>query len=177
MACFLHDLHTEISDREYPCKHYILWRLLVWELLLYSMIHYDITMGNDVARDILCDVTMSNDIAMCTYHATTMLNGIAMSFFYYVLLCPIMILLFPQFPQSDHFILTCSCYNVTCYYFFKPDRNMNTSRILFRPFNVNFMFADEIITIYILISLYRNTKTTILFPKCNSLASQNINKK
>ncbi len=34
--------------------------------------HYDITMGNDVARDIHCDVTMSNDIAMCTYHGITM---------------------------------------------------------------------------------------------------------
>ncbi len=43
--------------------------------------HYDITMGNDiakgaycditignyVARDIHCDVTMSNDSVMCTY--------------------------------------------------------------------------------------------------------------
>ncbi len=27
----------------------------------------EITMGNNVARDIHCDVTMSNDIAMCTY--------------------------------------------------------------------------------------------------------------
>ncbi len=25
--------------------------------------HYDITMGNDVAKDIHCDVTMSNDVA------------------------------------------------------------------------------------------------------------------
>ncbi len=30
--------------------------------------HYDITMGNDVARDIHCDVTMSNDVTMWTYH-------------------------------------------------------------------------------------------------------------
>ncbi len=28
--------------------------------------HYDITMGNDIARDIHCDVTMSNDVAMCS---------------------------------------------------------------------------------------------------------------
>ncbi len=33
---------------------------------LCSMTHYDITMGNDIAKDIHCDVTMSNDVAMCT---------------------------------------------------------------------------------------------------------------
>ncbi len=31
--------------------------------------HYDITIGNDVARDIHCDVKMSNDIAMCRYQS------------------------------------------------------------------------------------------------------------
>ncbi len=41
------------------------------------MIHYDITMGNDIARDIHCNVTMSN-------HAISMRNDIPMSFFYYV---------------------------------------------------------------------------------------------
>ncbi len=46
--------------------------------------HYDITMGNDFARDTHCDVTMSNDIAMCTYHGTTMHNDLAMNLFYYV---------------------------------------------------------------------------------------------
>ncbi len=45
--------------------------------------HYDITMDNDVARDIHCDVTMNNDIAICTYHSITMHNGIAIS----ILLC------------------------------------------------------------------------------------------
>ncbi len=46
--------------------------------------YYDMTMGNDVARDahceigndvamdIHCDVTMSNNVAMCTYHGSTM---------------------------------------------------------------------------------------------------------
>ncbi len=42
-------------------------------------VHYEITMGNDVARDKYCDVTMSNDIAMCTYHGITMHNDIAMT--------------------------------------------------------------------------------------------------
>ncbi len=46
--------------------------------------HYDITMGNDVARKIHCDYTTSNDIAMCTYHGITMHNDVAMNLFYYV---------------------------------------------------------------------------------------------
>ncbi len=32
--------------------------------------HYDITMGNNVAKDIHCDVTMRNYVAMCTYMAS-----------------------------------------------------------------------------------------------------------
>ncbi len=58
--------------------------------------HYDITMGNDIARDAHCEitmgnyvardihyeVTMSNDIAMCTYHGITMHNDTAMNLFY-----------------------------------------------------------------------------------------------
>ncbi len=69
--------------------------------------YYDITMGNDiardahceitndVARDIHCDVKMNNDIAMCTYHGITMHNDVAMNLFCYVFsaLCLIMILL------------------------------------------------------------------------------------
>ncbi len=31
--------------------------------------HYDITKGNDVARDVHCDVTMSNDIASWHHNA------------------------------------------------------------------------------------------------------------
>ncbi len=44
---------------------------------------YDITMGNDVARDIHCDVTMSNDVAVYTY-GITMHNDSAMNIFYHV---------------------------------------------------------------------------------------------
>ncbi len=46
--------------------------------------HCEITMGNDIARDIHCDVTMSNDIAMFTYHGVTMHNDVAINLFYYV---------------------------------------------------------------------------------------------
>ncbi len=54
---------------DYPCEHYFSWRLPLCALFLYFMTHYDITMGNDIAKDIHCDVTMSNDMAMCTYYA------------------------------------------------------------------------------------------------------------
>ncbi len=55
----------------------------------------EITVGNDIARDIHCDVRMSNDIAICTYHGITMHIDIAMNLFYYAFsaLCIIMILL------------------------------------------------------------------------------------
>ncbi len=36
----------------------------------------EITMANDVARDIHCDVTLSNDVAMCTYHDITIHNDV-----------------------------------------------------------------------------------------------------
>ncbi len=57
--------------------------------------HFEITMDNDVARDIHCHVIMSNDVAMYTCHGITMHNDITMNLFYYVFsaLCLIMILL------------------------------------------------------------------------------------
>ncbi len=57
-------------------------------------VHCEITMGNDVVKDIHCDVTMSNDVVICTYHGITMYNDIDMNMFYYIFsLCLIMILL------------------------------------------------------------------------------------
>ncbi len=46
--------------------------------------HCDITMGNDVARDIHCDITFSNYVAMCTYHGITMHNDVPMNISYYI---------------------------------------------------------------------------------------------
>ncbi len=68
-----------ISDEDYSCGYYFLCRSPILALLLCSMTHYAIKIGNDITRDDHCDVTMHNDVAM--------------SLFYYVLLCPIMILL------------------------------------------------------------------------------------
>ncbi len=54
--------------------------------------HYDITMGNGIAKDarcevtlgnhakgIHCDVTMSNDISMCTYHGIIIHNDVVIN--------------------------------------------------------------------------------------------------
>ncbi len=48
------------------------------------VVHCEITMGNDIARDIHCDVTLSNDIAMCTNHGIIH-NDIAMNLIYSLL--------------------------------------------------------------------------------------------
>ncbi len=47
--------------------------------------HCEITMGNDVARDSHCDVMVSNDVAMCsTYNGVTMHTDVAMNIFHYI---------------------------------------------------------------------------------------------
>ncbi len=70
--------------------------------------HYDITMGNDVARDaqceitmvndvardIHCDITISNNITMCRYQGITMLNDVSINLFYYVFFALCLIVLF-----------------------------------------------------------------------------------
>ncbi len=50
-------------------------------------IHYDLTMGNDIARDAHCEITMGNGFAR-DIHCMTMSNDIAMNLFYYTcILC------------------------------------------------------------------------------------------
>ncbi len=89
---------------DYPCMHYfyIAWLITQWFMTLLRMPHCGITVGNDIAMDIHCDITMGNDVAMCTYHDITMHNDVAMNLFCYVLLHPIMILLFHQETLSLH---------------------------------------------------------------------------
>ncbi len=57
-------------------------------------VHCKITIGNDVDRDVHCDITMGNDVAMCTYHAITKHNNVAMNIFYSVFSALILIVLF-----------------------------------------------------------------------------------
>ncbi len=58
------------------------------------MTHYDITIGNDVAKDVHSEIIMGHSIVVGTYHDLTMHNDVAMTLIYYVLLRPIMIFLF-----------------------------------------------------------------------------------
>ncbi len=58
------------------------------------MTHYDITIGNDVARDVHYEIMKGHSIVVRTYHDVTMHTDVAMSLIYYVLLRPIMIFLF-----------------------------------------------------------------------------------
>ncbi len=58
------------------------------------MTHYDITIGNDVARDVHCETIMGHGIVVGTYHDVTMHTDVATILIYYVLLRPIMISLF-----------------------------------------------------------------------------------
>ncbi len=57
------------------------------------MTHFDITIGNDFARDVHCDIIIGHDVVMGTYHDVIMHTDIAGTLIY-VLLCPIMIFLF-----------------------------------------------------------------------------------
>ncbi len=57
------------------------------------MTHYDIPIGNDVARDVHCEIIMGHDVAMGTYHDVTMHTDVATTLIY-VLLRPSMIFLF-----------------------------------------------------------------------------------
>ncbi len=58
------------------------------------MTHYDIIIGNDVARDVHYEIVMGHSIVVGTYHDVTMHTDVAMTLIYYVLLCPIMIFQF-----------------------------------------------------------------------------------
>ncbi len=57
------------------------------------MTHYNITIDNDVVRDVHCDI-MGHAIIMGEYHDVAMYTDVARTFIYYVLLGPIMIFLF-----------------------------------------------------------------------------------
>ncbi len=58
------------------------------------MTQYDITIGNDVARDVYCEIIMGHGIVMDTYHDVTKDTDVATTLIYYVLLYLIMIFLF-----------------------------------------------------------------------------------
>ncbi len=68
--------------------------ITLWILIFCFMTHYDITIGNDVARDVHCDIIMGHNVVIGTYHDVTMQTDVARMLIYYVLIRPIMIFLF-----------------------------------------------------------------------------------
>ncbi len=71
MACFERNLNTEISGGDSVrsttfCVDHVM------DTTFCSMTHYDITIGNDVARDVHCDIIIGHDIVMGAYHDVTM---------------------------------------------------------------------------------------------------------
>ncbi len=61
-----------------------------WVMTLLRMPRCDITVGDNIARDIHCDITMGNDVNMCSYHGIKMHNDVSMDVVCYVLLNQIM---------------------------------------------------------------------------------------
>ncbi len=104
LTCFHMVSISLISGEDHHCAYHFLWRLPLYPLLLCFMTHYDITIGNDIARDAHCNIAKGNDIdrdihccitiynviAMCRYDGITMYNDVAMNLFYHVLLQLIM---------------------------------------------------------------------------------------
>ncbi len=59
------------------------WEINQYDITMATLYaHYEITICNDVARDIQCDVTMSNEVTMCTYHYITTHDDIIMNVYY-----------------------------------------------------------------------------------------------
>ncbi len=76
MPCLERNIYTHIFIRDSVlsttfCRNYI------WTLRFCSMTIYDITIGNDVARDGHCDIIMGHGVAMDTYHDVTMHSDVA----------------------------------------------------------------------------------------------------
>ncbi len=74
MVCFEWNLHAQISWWRFRSENYILVGSCSGH---YAMAHYDITIGNNIARDVHCDILMDHDIVMGTYHNITMHTDVA----------------------------------------------------------------------------------------------------
>ncbi len=76
MACFEQNLHNQISGRDSVQSTTFGWNQVVDTTFFVpwfcSMTHYDITIGNDVARDVHREIIMGHSIVMGTYHDVIM---------------------------------------------------------------------------------------------------------
>ncbi len=89
MACFEWNLHTQILHGDSVLSS-TCCGITLWTMRLFSLTHYDITIANDLARDVHCDIIIGHDVIMGTYHDVTMQTDVA-RILTYVLLHPIMI--------------------------------------------------------------------------------------
>ncbi len=94
MTCFELNLHNQISGGDSVQRTTFYGNEEVDTTFFCSMTHYDVTICNNVARDVHCEIIMGHVIVIGTYHDVTMLTNVAATLIYYVLLCPIMIFLF-----------------------------------------------------------------------------------
>ncbi len=85
--------YTNLQWR-FRSEHYFSFEDHKVDTTFCSIIHYDITIGNDVARDVHCDIIMGHDLVMEAYHDVTMHADVARNLIYYVLLSLIVIFLF-----------------------------------------------------------------------------------
>ncbi len=80
-ACFERNLHTQISDRDSVVST-TFSVITLWTLHFCFMTHYDITLGNDVARYVHCDIIVGHDVVIGTYHDVTMHTDVARMIIY-----------------------------------------------------------------------------------------------
>ncbi len=71
MAYFKRNLHTQISSVD-SVPSTTFYKDHVMDTTVLFLIQCDITVGNDVARDVHYDIIMGHDIVMSTYHDVTM---------------------------------------------------------------------------------------------------------
>ncbi len=64
IACFEQNIHTQISGGDSVLSTIFVWGSCSGHFC--SMNHYNITIGNDVARDIHCDIIMGHQL-LCAH--------------------------------------------------------------------------------------------------------------
>ncbi len=76
--------HGDIKGGDSILSTAFCWDNIV-DTMFCSMTHYDITIGNDVARDVHCSIIMGHDVVMGTYHDVTIHVDVARTLIYYIL--------------------------------------------------------------------------------------------
>ncbi len=88
MSCFEQNLHTQISSGDSVLSTTFCGNHAVDPTFSF-MTHYNITIGNDVSRDVHCDFIMGHNVVMGACHDVTLHTDVSRTLIYYVLICPI----------------------------------------------------------------------------------------